>query len=109
MVSRHSDPFGTFIKTPMIESGQGYVELTDLKAETFHSFAQWMYQGFYTAPDPVVMIKHDENMVSNVRNENKQGDGLMNENPTAKLDTWRELFAVVDNHIPEDRAYYTSW
>ena len=53
LVSRHSDPLGALIKTPMEESKHGFAVLPDVSAEIFARFLKWIYQGFYTTPDPV--------------------------------------------------------
>ncbi|KAL9131779.1 MAG: hypothetical protein Q9217_000384 [Psora testacea] len=56
LVSRHSDPLRALINTPMEESKRGFAVLPDVSVETFARFLEWIYQGFYTAPDPVPVL-----------------------------------------------------
>ena len=53
LLSRHSDPLGALIRSPMKEGQQGLVELDNVSASTFARFLEWIYQGFYTAPELV--------------------------------------------------------
>ena len=51
LVSKHSKPLERMIKGQMVETQQGFAVLKEVDENTFTRFAQWAYEGYYSAAE----------------------------------------------------------
>ncbi|KAK4696535.1 hypothetical protein P7C71_g1394, partial [Lecanoromycetidae sp. Uapishka_2] len=59
LVSYHSKPLDRMMNIKMAENNQGFAVLEEVDTGTFACFVEWAYNGYYTAPGPVIEDLYD--------------------------------------------------
>ena len=81
----------------MKEKEQGYAILEEVTPDTFDRFLQWIYQGYYTAPQPILVEALLPTVADTSNMDNTNGleiEGLVNEHvsdTTEPMYGWGDL------------------